>query len=77
MDVEDQTLAQDCNPESFTTSPAQDEYAPVIFSQKTVSHIVSIDMMSGKVCFWIIFNYMPAIYWNIKWLLLISDDNIY
>ncbi|KAL8506938.1 hypothetical protein ACS0TY_017720 [Phlomoides rotata] len=48
MDVEDQTLAQDCNPESFTTSPAQDEYAPVIFSQKTVSHIVSIDMMSGK-----------------------------
>lgn len=48
MDVDDQTLAQDYNPESFTTSPVQDEYAPVIFSQKTVSHIVSIDMMSGK-----------------------------
>lgn len=51
MDIEDQTLAQDCRPENFTTSPVQDEYAPVIFSQKTVSHIVSIDMMSGKVCF--------------------------
>ncbi|XP_011085395.1 histidine kinase 2 isoform X1 [Sesamum indicum] len=48
MDVEDQTLAQDYNPENFSTSPVQDEYAPVIFSQKTVSHIVSIDMMSGK-----------------------------
>ncbi|KAI3465534.1 hypothetical protein Pfo_022197 [Paulownia fortunei] len=48
MDIEDQTLAQDCNPENFSTSPVQDEYAPVIFSQKTVSHIVSIDMMSGK-----------------------------
>lgn len=48
MDIEDQTLAQDYSPESFTTSPIQDEYAPVIFSQKTVSHIVSIDMMSGK-----------------------------
>ncbi|KAH6776182.1 histidine kinase 2 [Perilla frutescens var. hirtella] len=48
MDIEDQTLAEDYNPESFTTSPVQDEYAPVIFSQKTVSHIVSIDMMSGK-----------------------------
>lgn len=48
MDIEDQTLAQDCNPENFSTSPVQEEYAPVIFSQKTVSHIVSIDMMSGK-----------------------------
>ncbi|PIN20373.1 Sensory transduction histidine kinase [Handroanthus impetiginosus] len=48
MDTEDQTLAQDCNPENFSTSPIQGEYAPVVFSQKTVSHIVSIDMMSGK-----------------------------
>ncbi|KAK6141238.1 hypothetical protein DH2020_025035 [Rehmannia glutinosa] len=48
MDIDDQTLAQECNPENFSTSPVQDEYAPVIFSQKTVSHIVSIDMMSGK-----------------------------
>jgi len=29
-------------------SPVQDEYAPVIFSQDTVSYIQSLDMMSGK-----------------------------
>ncbi|GMP53691.1 hypothetical protein CsSME_00019086 [Camellia sinensis var. sinensis] len=48
MENEDQTLVQDCNPENLDPSPLQDEYAPVIFSQETVSHIVSIDMMSGK-----------------------------
>ncbi|XP_052177907.1 histidine kinase 2 isoform X2 [Diospyros lotus] len=48
METEDQTLVQDCIPENLDPSPYQDEYAPVIFSQKTVSHIVSIDMMSGK-----------------------------
>lgn len=30
-------------------SPLRDEYAPVIFSQETVSYIESIDMMSGEV----------------------------
>ncbi|OAY29340.1 histidine kinase 4 [Manihot esculenta] len=29
-------------------SPSRDEYAPVIFSQETVSYIESIDMMSGE-----------------------------
>ncbi|XP_010271197.1 PREDICTED: histidine kinase 4 isoform X2 [Nelumbo nucifera] len=29
-------------------SPVRDEYAPVIFSQETVSHIESLDMMSGE-----------------------------
>ncbi|KAL5995537.1 Histidine kinase 4 [Asimina triloba] len=29
-------------------SPTQDEYAPVIFSQETVSYIESLDMMSGE-----------------------------
>ncbi|KAI7741789.1 hypothetical protein M8C21_000633, partial [Ambrosia artemisiifolia] len=50
MDTEDQdqTLAQDCDPKNLDPSPIQDEYAPVILSQETVSHIVSIDMMSGK-----------------------------
>ncbi|KAJ0514623.1 putative histidine kinase response regulator and transcription factor RR-A-type family [Helianthus annuus] len=50
MDTEDQdqTLAQDCDPANLDPSPIQDEYAPVILSQETVSHIVSIDMMSGK-----------------------------
>lgn len=46
---QDQTLAQECDPQNLEPSPIQDEYAPVIFSQETVSHIVSIDMMSGKV----------------------------
>ncbi len=49
MESEDQTLVQDCIPENLDPAPIQDEYAPVIFSQETVSHIVSIDMMSGKV----------------------------
>ena len=49
METEDQTLVQDCNPENLEPAPIQDEYAPVIFSQETVAHIVSIDMMSGKV----------------------------
>ncbi|XP_022985531.1 histidine kinase 2-like isoform X1 [Cucurbita maxima] len=48
METEDQTLVQDCNPENLDPAPIQDEYAPVIFSQETVAHIVSIDMMSGK-----------------------------
>lgn len=30
-------------------SPVRDEYAPVIFSQETLSHIASLDMMSGEV----------------------------
>ncbi|RRT63856.1 hypothetical protein B296_00042364, partial [Ensete ventricosum] len=49
METEYQFLVKDdYNPEKLDPSPVQDEYAPVIFSQETVSHIVSIDMMSGK-----------------------------
>ncbi|XP_022771687.1 histidine kinase 2-like isoform X2 [Durio zibethinus] len=48
METEDQTLVQDCLTENLDPAPVKDEYAPVIFSQETVSHIVSIDMMSGK-----------------------------
>ncbi|MQM14881.1 hypothetical protein Taro_047813 [Colocasia esculenta] len=49
METEDQYPVQDeYMPEKLEPSPIQDEYAPVIFSQETVSHIVSIDMMSGK-----------------------------
>ncbi|OVA09559.1 Signal transduction response regulator [Macleaya cordata] len=29
-------------------SPVQEEYAPVIFAQDTISHVVSLDMLSGK-----------------------------
>ncbi|XP_028803124.1 histidine kinase 2 [Neltuma alba] len=48
METENETLVQDCIPENLDPAPIQDEYAPVIFAQETVSHIVSIDMMSGK-----------------------------
>ncbi|XP_020525803.1 probable histidine kinase 5 isoform X2 [Amborella trichopoda] len=49
METQDQSPVQDeYFPEMLQPSPVQDEYAPVIFSQDTVSHIVSIDMMSGK-----------------------------
>ncbi|VFQ62129.1 unnamed protein product [Cuscuta campestris] len=48
MEAEDQTLAQEYMPGNLDNAPDRDEYAPVIFSQQTVSHIVSIDMMSGK-----------------------------
>ncbi|KAL6983928.1 Hexokinase-3 [Sarracenia purpurea var. burkii] len=36
------------NSEALEPSPIQEEYAPVIFAQDTISHVVSIDMMSGK-----------------------------
>ena len=50
METEDQSPVQDeYIPEKLDPSPNQDEYAPVIFSQETVSHIISVDMMSGKV----------------------------
>ncbi|KAK7299851.1 hypothetical protein RJT34_10679 [Clitoria ternatea] len=48
METENEALVQDCIPEDLDPAPIQDEYAPVIFAQETVSHIVSIDMMSGK-----------------------------
>ncbi|WJX75030.1 Histidine kinase 2 [Trifolium repens] len=48
MEAENEALIQDCIPENLDPAPIQDEYAPVIFAQETISHIVSIDMMSGK-----------------------------
>lgn len=38
-------------------SPVRDEYAPVMFYQESLTHIKSLDMMSGEVWCWIvIFN---------------------
>ncbi|KAH0468233.1 hypothetical protein IEQ34_003266 [Dendrobium chrysotoxum] len=49
METEDQSpVKDDYAPEKLDPSPAQEEYAPVIFTQETVSHIVSVDMMSGR-----------------------------
>ncbi|KAJ4710820.1 Histidine kinase [Melia azedarach] len=38
----------DYTPEALEPSPIQPEYAPVIFAQDTISHVVSLDMLSGK-----------------------------
>ncbi|CAL8091094.1 unnamed protein product [Prunus armeniaca] len=38
----------DYSPEALEPSPVQEEYAPVIFAQDTVAHIISFDMLSGK-----------------------------
>ncbi|CAN1216561.1 Histidine kinase 3 [Linum perenne] len=35
-------------PEKLEPSPIQEEYAPVIFAQDTVAHVVSLDVLSGK-----------------------------
>ncbi|KAK4488752.1 hypothetical protein RD792_004536 [Penstemon davidsonii] len=36
------------DPAVLEPSPVQDEYAPVIFAQDTVAHVISVDMLSGK-----------------------------
>ncbi|KAK1552436.1 hypothetical protein Q3G72_016970 [Acer saccharum] len=38
----------DYTPEALEPSPVQEEYAPVIFAQDTISHVVSLDVLSGK-----------------------------
>lgn len=48
MEDDGQSLAKVLITEDLDPSPIQEEYAPVIFTQRTVSHLVSIDMMSGK-----------------------------
>ncbi|XP_076882119.1 histidine kinase 3-like [Bidens hawaiensis] len=35
------------NPEELEPSPIQPEYAPVIFAQETVAHVISLDMLTG------------------------------
>ncbi|KAL0004607.1 hypothetical protein SO802_012168 [Lithocarpus litseifolius] len=38
----------DYAPEALEPSPIKEEYAPVIFAQDIISHIISIDLLSGK-----------------------------
>ncbi|XP_061338678.1 histidine kinase 3-like [Gastrolobium bilobum] len=35
-------------PEALEPSPIHEEYAPVIFAQDTISHVISVDVLSGK-----------------------------
>lgn len=37
--------------EALEPSPVHEEYAPVIFAQDTISHVISVDVLSGKVSF--------------------------
>ncbi|KAI3452584.1 hypothetical protein Pfo_009248 [Paulownia fortunei] len=36
------------DPADLEPSPVQEEYAPVIFAQDTVAHVISVDVLSGK-----------------------------
>ncbi|CAL0324918.1 unnamed protein product [Lupinus luteus] len=45
---EKQVQKDDYDPEKLEPSPIQEEYAPVIFAQDTLSHVISIDVLSGK-----------------------------
>ncbi|GMJ09672.1 histidine kinase 3 [Hibiscus trionum] len=38
----------DYNPGLLEPSPIREEYAPVIFAQDIISHVISIDLLSGK-----------------------------
>lgn len=51
MDKSEQTPVHEdeYEPEDLEASPVQEEYAPVIFAQETVAHVISVDMLSGKV----------------------------
>ena len=51
MDTFEQSPVQkdDNVAKALEPSPIQEEYAPVIFAQDTVAHVVSLDMLSGTV----------------------------
>ena len=44
-----QVHKNDYAPGLLEPSPIEEEYAPVIFAQDTVAHIISFDMLTGKV----------------------------
>lgn len=44
-----QVHKNDYAPEALAPPPIEEEYAPVIFAQDTVAHVISFDMLSGKV----------------------------
>ncbi|KAK7247009.1 hypothetical protein RIF29_41885 [Crotalaria pallida] len=45
---EKQVQKDDYDLEKLEPSPIQEEYAPVIFAQETLSHVISVDVLSGK-----------------------------
>ncbi|OIW18027.1 hypothetical protein TanjilG_07611 [Lupinus angustifolius] len=45
---EKQVQKDDYDPEKLEPYPIQEEYAPVIFAQDTLPHLISVDVLSGK-----------------------------
>lgn len=51
-DIEQTPVHEDeYDPADLEPSPVQEEYAPVIFAQDTIAHVISVDLLSGKVKF--------------------------
>ncbi|KAL9246581.1 hypothetical protein vseg_020099 [Gypsophila vaccaria] len=48
MDEENPVHKDDFDVEKLEPSPVQEEYAPVIFAQDTIAHMVSVDVLTGK-----------------------------
>ncbi|CAH9077444.1 unnamed protein product [Cuscuta epithymum] len=46
--MEPQFHGNEYNVDNLEPSPIQDEYAPVIFAQDTIAHVISVDVLSGK-----------------------------
>ncbi|CAL0320407.1 unnamed protein product [Lupinus luteus] len=46
--LEPSPIKEEYAPESLEPSPIKEEYAPVIFAQDTISHVISVDVLSGK-----------------------------
>lgn len=66
----------DYTPEALEPSPVQEEYAPVIFAQDTISHVVSLDMLSGKVSFFSIFSMFILVIFSVRVVELTLKCNI-
>lgn len=51
MDEQTPVHEDEYDPADLEPSPIHEEYAPVIFAQDTVTHMISVDVLSGKVEF--------------------------
>ena len=65
MDTFEQSPVQkdDNVAKALEPSPIQEEYAPVIFAQDTVAHVVSLDMLSGTVRLFIHSQFQKCFSW--------------
>ena len=61
----------DYAPEALESSPVQEEYAPVIFAQDTIAHVISVNVLSGKVGF----LYSSDFRWSSSELYIVNCEN--